>query len=107
MGRIDKKFCDDNCRALFHNKNNPHSTAVKEINAILKRNHQILNQFLTESGSSQIHIPYLTLALKGFNPGFFTHIDHVKPDLRFCYDTGFQQDPSGFIKIEKLPFPEF
>ncbi len=89
VGRADKKFCDDNCRNNANNKRNSESNqGIKKINAILKRNRQILSELVpNDTGKSN----YKSLLAKGFNFSHFTHIYTNKKGAvyYFVYEFGY------------------
>lgn len=72
IGRADKKFCGDHCRAHYNNLLNKGRNAEwKEINSILRKNAIILKNFNSRSIPL---VSYKTLAETGFNFHFFTHL---------------------------------
>ena len=45
MGRIDKKFCNDQCRNIYNNRENRDSNEyVRKVNTILRKNRRILEK---------------------------------------------------------------
>jgi hypothetical protein len=90
VGRIDKKFCSDQCRNTYNNKlNSDVSNTVRNINNILRKNRRILKEFNKQSGKSMVNKE--TLLTSGFN---FTYITHTyttkKGDVyHFCYEQGY------------------
>jgi hypothetical protein len=53
-GRIDKKFCDDYCRNNYNNQQRAADGQYdKKIISILKKNKQVLSQFLKEEEMTQ------------------------------------------------------
>lgn len=72
LGRLDKKFCSDQCRAAFHNKGKrSNEKTIYETNIILRRNRSILKR-LNPVGKSTVRVIYLEE--HGFDFGFFTNI---------------------------------
>ena len=54
IGRADKKFCSDGCRAVYHQNNKSADvTIVKEVNKILKLNRSLLVK-LNPNGKSVV-----------------------------------------------------
>ena len=48
-GRSDAKFCSDQCRSAYNNKESGYqSSYVRKINAVLRRNRKILSELNTE-----------------------------------------------------------
>lgn len=87
-GRVDKKFCNDQCRSNYNNKIKMGNSMVKSINLILKRNRNILEKFNPE-GKTRINRVKLMAA--GFDLDYHTHIYHTqKGDAYiFCYEYGY------------------
>ena len=88
-GRADKKFCDDQCRNNYNNRQKAEDHAyVKEINRILAKNRNILKQIAPEGKAK---IKKSQLAGKGFNFDFYTHhyITGKGTTYIFCYEYGY------------------
>ncbi len=86
-GRVDKKFCNDTCRATFSNrKYRSENREILTINRILKRNYSILKA-LSSKGITKCTTR--ELYLKGFDFGYFTS---ANPDTNtyFCYNIEYQ-----------------
>lgn len=91
-GRIDKKFCDDQCRTQFNNRaNSDNSALVKKINAVLKKNRKILEQLIEVSKDGKINVSEKKILDKGFNFSYHTHIYKTKAGATyyFCYEYGY------------------
>jgi predicted nucleic acid-binding Zn ribbon protein len=89
IGRMDKKFCSDQCRNVFNNqRNNNSSELVRKINKILKSNHSIL-ALLNPEGKTKV--PKKKLLSKGFNFDYFTSIYKTQKGTTyyFCYEQGY------------------
>lgn len=89
-GRVDKKFCDDNCRNAYNNKqNSDQSNYVRNLNNILRRNRRILQGFIPE-GESIGKLPKQKLLSAGFDAIYHTHqYTNKKGDVyHFCYEYG-------------------
>lgn len=100
-GRIDKKFCSDYCRNIYHNKlNSEFNSCVKEVNAILKRNRKILME-LTPEGKNKVHRE--TLLLKGYQFNYFTNIYTTKSGKKyvFCYEYGWLELEDDYLALVK------
>jgi len=93
QGRSDRKFCSDQCRALYHNKNKKEKEkAVIHINQVLKKNRNILKK-LNPVGKTTI--PKHFLDLQGFDFRFYTHIYKTKNSTYFfCYEYGYMPLPN-------------
>lgn len=93
-GRLDKKFCNDTCRATFLNrKYRGEDRELHFVNRILKKNHRILNN-LVSNGITECFTR--ELYLKGFNFDYFTSIKKGTHSVTYCYDIGYR------IKGKKL-----
>src|SRR5690554_4442509 len=89
QGRLDKKFCSDQCRANFNNLNrNEHEILIKKINSVLRKNRTILKTF-NPVGMSTIRKEFLEE--QGFNFKYFTSLYKTKDGnaYNFCYDLGY------------------
>lgn len=89
MGRIDKKFCNDQCRNTFNNKQNRTANEyVRKINNILRKNRRILEEFNPGEKSA---ISKEKLLLNGFNFYYYTNVYETKQGKKyfFVYDHGY------------------
>jgi len=89
IGRSDKKFCNDACRSNYNNKvNHRNGNYIRQVNAILKRNRNILLK-LNPSGKTKVSKE--KLAKLGFNFQYSTHtLSTSKGDrYQFCYEFGY------------------
>jgi hypothetical protein len=88
-GRIDKRFCSDQCRNTYNNRNNSDSTNyVRNINHVLKKNRRILAQ-LNPDGKGKTHRNKLNEL--GFNFNYFTSLLRTQKGsvYYFCYEYGY------------------
>jgi len=95
IGRIDKKFCDAQCRNSFNNKRKRISEKqIIEINRILRRNRKILKQFNPE-GKTTVRKEYLDKL--NFDFKFHTHTFTSKHGntYKFCYEYGYLEIENG------------
>jgi hypothetical protein len=108
-GRSDKKFCDAQCRSIFHNKNRAlHEITIRKINSGLRKNRRLLAHFCP-SGKSTVRKEIL--ALLGFEFDLFTHFfPFSKGTYYFCYDYGFlpikEKDIEKMLIVQKQPYME-
>lgn len=89
LGRADKKYCSDLCRNSYNNsRNRSTNNLVRKINAILKRNRDILEE-LNPAGKTNISKKRLLDA--GFNFNYYTNVYQTKQGKKyyFCYDQGY------------------
>lgn len=88
-GRQDKKFCDASCRSSYNNRlNSDHSSFMRNINNILRKNRRILAE-LNPKGKSKVH--KTKLLDMGFKFAYFTNQYKTKSGniYCFCYDQGY------------------
>lgn len=100
-GRIDKKFCSDQCRNSYNNKIKREENAyVRKVNAILKKNRKLLFLF-NPKGKSKVHKDALLKA--GFNFNYHTDIYKTKENKTyvFCYDQGYLEIDNGYFALVK------
>ncbi len=89
VGRADKKFCDDACRANYNNRrNSEESSYLRKVNSILKRNRRIL-ETLNPEGKGKVK--WRTLISEGFNFDYITDMHETSKgtQYRFCYEYGY------------------
>ncbi|MBC8320670.1 MAG: hypothetical protein H8E34_08105 [Bacteroidetes bacterium] len=89
IGRVDKKFCNDQCRNNYHNKENREDSAlIRNVNIILKKNRNILKQ-LNPVGKAKVKKQELVTL--GFNFKYFTNIYKTKEgrNYYFVYEHGY------------------
>ncbi|WP_209390459.1 MULTISPECIES: DUF2116 family Zn-ribbon domain-containing protein [unclassified Chryseobacterium] len=101
LGRSDKKFCDDNCRNAFNNKQNKDSTnLMRNVNNKLRRNYRILSEINTEGKTK---FPKSKLDGLGFDFNYFTNIKIYKngSEYKFIYDQGYKILEDDFVLIVK------
>jgi predicted nucleic acid-binding Zn ribbon protein len=88
-GRVDKKFCSDQCRITYNNRlHTDEAKYVKRVNIILRKNRKILSD-LNTTGKSRVH--GIKLKEKGFEFGYFTNLYKTKEGsvYHYCYDQGY------------------
>ncbi|WP_225874824.1 hypothetical protein [Pedobacter hiemivivus] len=89
-GRIDKKFCDDQCRSSYNNKIKAENNGmIKSVNLILKRNRDILEKL---NPAKETKVSGSKLMASGFNFNYHTHsYDNYKGNkiCTFCYEYGY------------------
>lgn len=96
VGRIDKKFCSDQCRNLFNNRQNSDLTnLVRNINNTLRKNRRILQE-LNPTDKARVHKD--KMLEKGFNFNHFTSIYTTQKGTTyyFCYEYGYLPLDDGF-----------
>ena len=98
-GRLDKKFCDDQCRYLFNNKKKrQHEMGIINVNRILRKNRTILKS-LNPIGKTTIRRTLLENT--DFNFYFFTHQFRNDNGLLyyFIYEFGYAKLPDDKILL--------
>lgn len=103
QGRIDKKFCCDDCRTDFHNDiRRQREKRLREVNAILSHNWKILSSRLRE-GRNRVSVS--ELAALDFNFDIYTTSIKRFPGRRIygCYNLAYRISRTGFVHI----FPIF
>lgn len=103
LGRLDKKFCCDSCRNSYnYEKNHQQTNFVRNINAILSRNYNILKEL---NPNKKSFVSKQQLDEKGFDFKYFTHIYRTKAGAvyRFVYDQGYvpkDNDPDHYVLVQ-------
>lgn len=93
-GRVDKKFCSDQCRSAYNNKLNSDETSyVRNVNNILRKNRRIL---LELNPDKKNRVSRDKLKDKGFDFQHFTSTYTTKDGAQYfyCYE-------QGYLPIEK------
>lgn len=88
-GRKDKKFCDDQCRNSYNNKQNSDSNNyVRNVHNVLRKNRRILEE-LNPKGKSKT--TRAKLNEKGFDFNYHTSTYTTKAGATyfFCYEYGY------------------
>jgi hypothetical protein len=101
-GRSDKKFCDDQCRNNFNNRQNSDSVAqVRNINNALRKNRRILEALLPPEGRG--NVSKTKMLNQGFNFTYHTHVYTSKKGLKYtlCYDYGYLPLDNDYFMIVK------
>jgi len=89
IGRVDKKFCSDQCRNTFNNERYSSDNAhVQKVNRLLKKNYNIL-KVLNVNGKTKVKRS--KLLQEGFDFNYITGIyETQKGNLyKLCYDQGY------------------
>ena len=90
FGRADKRFCNDTCRSAHSNRKYREANKnMLAINRILKKNHLILHNILSEGRD---RCPTKELYYKGFNFDYFTSVKDGPTAITCCYDIGYRTD---------------
>ena len=88
-GRADQKFCNDQCRSAYNNRQFIDSNhVIRSINRILKKNYLILSG-LNPEGKATVQVS--DLQKKGYRFDYYT-CSYATRNSRiyyFCYDLGY------------------
>jgi hypothetical protein len=98
-GRIDKKFCSDQCRNTYNNRlNSDESNQIRNTNRILKKNWRILNDLNPSGKASATREKLLRL---GFQFSYVTgYYQTKKGDVYYyCYDQGYIQTGENYYSL--------
>ena len=91
LGRSDKKYCSDQCRAVLNNRRKKSDTGecmILDLNRILRKNRSIL-KIMSPLGKTTTRQEYLVL--QGFDFRYHTHQYQTRTGntYYFCYDFGY------------------
>jgi len=89
QGRSDKKFCADQCRTAYYNRQNADSTNyMRNINRILRKNRKILADL---NPNGKFKVGKTKMLDLGFNFSYFTNVYKTKTGkvYYFCYEQGY------------------
>lgn len=95
-GRVDKKFCHDQCRNDYNNQAKflDNNNYVRIVNQALRKNRKILEQ-LMKANSEVTKVPLNKLTALGFKFKFVTHIYTTKKGKAYNYVYEY-----GYLPIE-------
>jgi len=101
FGRIDKKFCSDQCRSAYNNKQQMVSSAyLRKVNKILKNNRRILVKLVPKDKAKASKEKLLE---KGFNFDYHTNTFKTKDGrvYYYCYDYGYVSIGNNWYALVK------
>ncbi len=99
FGRLDKKFCSDQCRNNYNNRQNADvTTYVRNVNTILRKNRKILSEL---NPTDKVTVHKDKLVNKGFNFSYFTNLYTTQKGstYRFVYEYGYLPLENDFYMI--------
>lgn len=104
FGRADKKFCCEECKSKYHNREwNPWKTKKKVLSA-LDRNYSILDVLVRTGVSS---ITNSELGILGYNHGFITSSARVRGHSEeACFDIRYFRSETRIFNIHRVTFPK-
>lgn len=88
-GRVDQKFCTDQCRNTYNNRQNKDETAyMKNVSHALRKNRRVLKE-LNPNGKAKVK--KTKMLSKGFTFKYFTNVYKTKEGkvYYFCYEYGY------------------
>lgn len=101
FGRIDKKFCDDQCRNSYNNKQNADANnIVRNVHYTLRKNRRILEE-LNPTGKEKVQRK--KLIEKGFDFHFHTSTYTTKKGAiyHFVYEYGYLELDNDYLLLVK------
>ena len=99
MGRIDQKFCSDQCRNSYNNRiAKDENLYMRNVSRQLKKNRRILKE-LNPNGKTKVKKH--TLLSKGFSFKYFTNVFKNKEGkvYYFCYEYGYLPLDNDFLAL--------
>ena len=92
LGRVDKKYCDDNCRNNHHYISKKHDKVlmIKDVNAALMQNRKILKQL--SKNNDKIIVLKQELVRNNFNFDLITNVYRTRKteEYRVVYDYAYR-----------------
>jgi len=98
-GRIDKRFCSDQCRTFSNNHLNRDATNyIRNVNNALRKNRRILAQLNPEG---KVRVAREKLLAKGFDFTYYTSTYTTKEGAQYfyCYDQGYLPIEKGYYLL--------
>ncbi|PLX09939.1 MAG: hypothetical protein C0596_00185 [Marinilabiliales bacterium] len=98
-GRIDKKFCCDQCRNTYNNiLHQETNNFTRQINRILRNNRKVLFEFYSNNIRK---VSKEKLLSAGFNFDYMTNIYRTKTGkiYYFCYDLAYISSDDDYYNI--------
>ena len=98
-GRIDKKFCSDQCRNTFINRlNSDETNLARNTNRILKKNRRILQKLNPDGKAGSTREKLLKL---GFNFNYVSGFYKTKKGdtYYYCYDQGYIKTGESYYSL--------
>ena len=96
-GRADQKFCSDQCRSAYNNKQSYESSLIiNSVNRILRKNYFIL---ATLQNRGKISASKADLLKRGYRFDYFTCTTTSKSNRvnYYCYNQGFREQENNKV----------
>ena len=96
-GRLDKKFCSDQCRNNHNNmKYSNANSRIRKINGILRKNRSILENLFP---GKKVHREQLLKM--GYDFNYHTDFSTVTTGVMemYCYDYGIMEHDNGYVSL--------
>lgn len=103
-GRADQKFCNDQCRSAYNNRQFSESNnMIRNVNRILKKNYSILIQMNPAGKTTALKSE---LNGKGFRFDYYTNTYTTKTGRNyfFCYDQGYSELEANKVILVRHDF---
>lgn len=100
-GRVDKKFCSDQCRNSHNNRlNSDGNNYVRNVHNVLRKNRRVLEE-LNPNGKSKS--TKAKLLAKGFDFAYHTSTYTTKAGATyyFCYEFGYLPLENDYLALVK------
>ena len=101
-GRIDKKFCSDQCRTTFNNRSQAtQNKYIRKVNYILRKNRRIMEELISNTEKNVKRVKRNDLLEKGFNFDYYTNIYSTKANkyYYFSYEYGYNVLEDGYLAV--------
>lgn len=89
LGRSDKLFCSAKCKNTYHYaKRLPKPSVIQEVDGILHKNHELLQQVFTGEKTDKLKLPRMLLDKMGFNFNYHTgtYVNRQGKTYHYVYD---------------------
>ncbi len=99
FGRIDKRFCSDQCRTSANNRLNRDATNyIRNVNNALRKNRRILARL---NPDGKVRVTREKLLSKGFDFTYHTSTYTTKEGAQYfyCYDQGYLPIEKGYYLL--------
>jgi hypothetical protein len=103
-GRVDKKFCSDQCRNTYNNRlNGVANKYIRKVNYVLRKNRRIMEELLNNADKDAIKVHRNKLTDRGFSFDYYTNVYKTKTGkyYYFNYEYGFMKIDDDYFTIVK------